>query len=203
MPVLHVEYRLCPEYPLPAAVEDTSTIYRALLFHQNISSSQLIFMGDSSGGGLVLLTIQSLIADQLPVPRGAIVISPWTDLSASGESHQRNRHTDVIINSDNSDWMVAQILGPNHTELSANSSIFSPLFGSFEKFPPMYINVGTAEVLEDDAKRVFLKAKEAGVDVTLEEGLHMMHTYPTFFLFFPEAKNTLNNIKEWTEKLLF
>lgn len=192
---------MCPEYPLPAAVEDTVAIYRTLL-RQNISPSQLIFMRDSAGGGLVLLTIRSLITQQLPVPRGAIVLSPWTDLSASGESHQRNRHSDMIVSSDNNDWTLAQLLGPNSTDLTANSSVFSPLFGLVKGFPPMYINVGTAEVLEDDARRVFIKAKEAGVDVTVEEGLHLMHVYPVFFSFFPEARNTLNNIKEWIETSL-
>jgi acetyl esterase/lipase len=198
--ILHVEYRRSPEHSLPAPVEDTVAIYRALLRH-NMSPSQMIFMGDSAGGGLSLLTIQSLITHQLPVPRGVIVLSPWADISASGESHTRNRHTDVILTSDNTSWIIEQLLGPNHTELSANSSVFSPLFGSFEGFPPMYINVGTAEILEDDARRVLQKAQEANVDVTFEEGLHLMHIYPIFFPYFPEARNTLNNINRWMNDL--
>jgi acetyl esterase/lipase len=198
--ILHVEYRLSPEHSLPAPVEDTIAIYRALL-RQNISPSQLIFMGDSAGGGLSLLTIQSLITHQLPVPRGVIVLSPWADISASGESYTRNRHTDVMLTSDNNGWIIEQLLGPNHTELSTNSSVFSPLFGSFEGFPPMYINVGTAEILEDDARRVLQKAQEADVDVTFEEGLHMMHVYPIFFSYFPEAQITLHNINRWLQTI--
>jgi acetyl esterase/lipase len=132
--VLHVEYRLSPEYPLPAPVEDTVAVYHALL-HRNMSSSQILMMDDSAGGGLSLLTIQSLITHQLPVPRGVIVLSPWTDPSTSGESHTRNRLTDVMLRSNNNNWMISQLLGPNHTELSANNSLFSPLFGSFEGFP--------------------------------------------------------------------
>jgi acetyl esterase/lipase len=144
-------------------------------------------MGDSAGGGLSLLTIQSLITHQLPVPRSVIVFSPWTDLSASGESYIRNRLTDVMLRNDNNNWMISQILGPNHSQLSANSSIFRPLFGSFEGFPSMYINVGTAEKLEDDSRLAFKKAQEASVNVTLEAGLHCMHVYPLFFPYYPET----------------
>jgi acetyl esterase/lipase len=198
--ILHVEYRLTPEHPLPAAVEDTIAIYRALL-HQNISPSQLFIMGDSAGGGLSLLTIQAIITHQLPVPSGVIVLSPWTDLSASGESYQRNRHTDVMLTSYNDDWIVAILLGPNYSQLSADSPTYSPLFGSFEGFPPMYISVGTAEILEDDSRRVLKKAQDAGIDVTFEEGLHLMHVYPVFFSYFPEARNTLDNINKWIQTL--
>jgi acetyl esterase/lipase len=198
--ILHVEYRLSPEHPLPAAVEDTVAVYRALL-HHNISPSQLLFMGDSAGGGLALLTVQAIITHQLSIPRGIIALSPWTDISASGESHTRNRHKDVMLKSENNHWMVAQLLGPNHHQLSADSPIFSPLFGSFEGFPPMYISVGTAEVLEDDSRRVLKKAQDAGIDVTFEEGLHMMHVYPVFFPFYPEARTTLDNINKWIQTI--
>ena len=198
--ILHVEYRLSPEHALPAPVEDAMAIYRTLL-RRKISPLQLTFMGDSAGGGLSLLTIQSLTEHKLPVPRGVVVLSPWTDISSSGESVQRNRDVDVMLNMDDNSWMVEQLLGPKHAELSPNSSVYSPLFGSFKGFPPMYINVGTAEVLEDDARGVWKKAQEEGVDVTFEEGLHLMHVYPAFFSYFPEARHTLDNIKQWLEKL--
>lgn len=94
--VLHLEYRLSPEHPLTSAVEDSIVLYRSLL-EQNYSSSQILFMGDSAGGGLALLTIQSIIAQGFDVPRGVVVLSPWTDLSASGESYQRNSQTDVLL----------------------------------------------------------------------------------------------------------
>jgi len=199
--ILHIEYRLSPEHPLPAAVEDTIAVYRALL-SQNISPSQLFIMGDSAGGGLALLTVQALIAQQSPVPRGIIALSPWTDLSASGESYQRNRDTDVIVRiSDNNNWATEQVLGPNHRQLSTKSPVFSPLFGSFEGFPSMYINVGTAEVLEDDGREVVKKAEDAGVYVTFEAGLHLLHCYPIFFPYYPEARNTLDNINKWIQTI--
>lgn len=198
--ILHIEYRLSPEHSLPAAVEDTVALYRALLRH-NVSPSQILIMGDSAGGGLSLLTVQALITHQLPVPRGVIVISAWADLSSSGESYQRNRYTDVMLNLDNNDWITTQLLGSNYIHLSVNNSMFSPMFGSFEGFPPLYITVGTAELLEDDSREVFKKANEAGVNVILEEGLHLMHVYPLLFPYCPEARNTMNNIHKWIQTI--
>jgi acetyl esterase/lipase len=158
-------------------------------------------MGDSAGGGLSLLTIQALIARQLPVPRGVIVISPWADLSVSGESYTRNDEIDLLLSIDDAKWTASQLLGPDHSHLTLNNSLFSPLFGSFEGFPSMYINVGTAEILEDDSRVILKRAQEAGVDVTFEEGLHMMHVYPMFFSYFPEARNTLDNINKWIQNI--
>jgi len=160
-------------------------------------------MGDSAGGGLCLLTIQTLLEHKLPVPRGVVVLSPWADLSASGESHIRNRHVDIVIqmNDDDNDWLLEQLLGPNYTQLSPNSSIYSPLFGSFADFPPMYINVGTAEILEDDSRRILAKAREVGVDITFEQGQHLMHCYPLLFLYCTEARNALEKINQWIERI--
>jgi monoterpene epsilon-lactone hydrolase len=191
-----LEYRLSPEHAVPAAVEDTIAIYRALI-RDGISPSQLFIMGDSAGGGLSLLTIQALIARQLPLPRGVIPISPWVDLSLSSESYTRNDEIDVMLNTVDAKWAASQLLGPNNSQLSLDSPSVSPLFGSFEGFPPMYVTVGTAEILEDEVRLMVEKAKQAHVDVTFEEGLHLMHVYPLFFFYYPEAQNTLNNINKW------
>jgi hypothetical protein len=198
--ILHLEYRLCPEHSHPAAVEDTVAVYRALL-HQSISPSQLLIMGDSAGGGLSLLTIQALIAHKLPVPRGVIVLSPWVDLTSSGESYSRNAAIDVMLNTDDTKWIASKLLGPNHSQHSLNNPLISPLFGSFEGFPPMYVTVGTAEILEDDSREIVKKAEKAGVDVTFEEGLHLAHVYPLFFSYYPEAQNTIDNIHKWIQRV--
>ncbi len=196
-----MEYRLCPEHHLPASVEDTVALYNALL-HQGISPSQLLFMGDSAGGGLSLLTVQAIITHKLPVPRGVIVLSPWADLSSSGESYSRNSETDKLVKGDLIKWMASRSLIPMNSQLSLNNPLISPLFGSFEGFPPMYVSVSTAEILEDDSREVVKKAEKAGVDVTFEVGLHMLHVYPVFFTYFPEARNTLNNISNWIQSTL-
>jgi len=192
--VLHIEYRLSPEHAAPAAVQDSLTVYRALL---NKNSFQFIFMGDSAGGGLALLTIQSIIQQKLSVPIGVIVLSPWADLSLSADSFTRNALTELQFSRDDFKWLVKQILGSNSSQLSANNSIFSALFGSFEGFPPTYVNVGTAEVLEDDARAVVTKAEQSGVNVTFEIGLHMLHVYPIYFLYYPEARQALDHIHHW------
>ncbi|CAF1313483.1 unnamed protein product [Rotaria sordida] len=198
--ILHVEYRLSPEHPLPAAVDDIVVLYCALL-RDNMSPSQMMIIGDSAGGGLSLLIVQALLAHQLPVPRGVIVISPWTDLSTSGESFTRNDEIDLIFTCHDVKWIASQLLDPNKSQLSLNNPLLSPLFGSFQGFPPMYITVGTAEILEDDSRRVLKKAQAVGVNVTFEEGLHLMHVYPIFFSYFPEARNTLDNINKWIQTI--
>lgn len=157
------------------------------------------FWGDSADGGLSLLTVQSLISQQYSIPRDVILISPWTDLSSSGQSYIRNRLADVLIRPESLTWGIKQVLGHNHEQIKRDDPIYSPLFGSFERFPPMYITVGTAEMLEDDSRQVFEKAKQIGIDVISEEGIHLAHAYPLFYLYYPEARNTLNNIKNWIQ----
>jgi len=195
-----VEYRLSPEHSFPAAVDDTIAVYRTLL-RNNIPPSQLILMGDSAGGGLSLLTIQALLAHELPIPRGVIAISPWTDLSTSRGSYTRNEKIDPMLNIGRIRWAAANVLSPNQSHISLYDPLISPLFGSFKGFPPMYVTVGTTELIEDDAREVVKKAQNAGVDVTFEEGLHLMHIYPLFFPYYPEARHTLDNINKWIQRL--
>jgi len=195
-----VEYRLSPEHSFPAAVDDTIAVYRTLL-RNNIPPSQLIFMGDSAGGGLALLTIQALLAHELPIPRGVIAISPWTDLSTSRESYTRNEKIDPMLSIDRIRWAAVNLLNPNQSQISLYDPLISPLFGSFKGFPPMYVTVGTTELIEDDSREMVKKAQDVGVDVTFEEGLHLMHIYPLFFPYYPEARNTLDNINKWIQRL--
>jgi acetyl esterase/lipase len=199
MSVIHLEYRLAPEHPLPSAVDDAVSLYNSLI-KENISPSQIIIMGDSAGGGLALLTIQKLISKQIPTPRGVVVVSPWTDLSASGQSYVRNRLTDAMLKPESVSWGIKHVLGHHHQQINHDHPMFSPLFGSFKHFPPMYITVGTAEILEDDSRELFKKAKQSGVNVTLEEGIDLAHVYPLFYPYYPEARKTLENIQKWTRK---
>ncbi|CAF3707842.1 unnamed protein product, partial [Rotaria sp. Silwood1] len=166
-------YRLSPEHPLPAAVDDIVALYCALL-RDKFSPSQMMIIDDLAGGGLSLLTVQALLAHQLPVP---------------------------LFTCHDVKWIASQVLDPNKSQLSQNNSLLSPLFGSLQEFPPMYITVGTAEILEDDSRRVLKKAQAVGVNVTFEEGLHLMHVYPVFFCYFPEARNTLDNINKWIQTI--
>lgn len=160
-------------------------------------------MGDSAGGAFAMLTVQSLISQGLDVPRGIVAFSPWTDLSASGESYRRNKHKDVMFtdSNENDDSMLTLFLGSNPLNLTANHPMISPLFGSFKGFPPMFITVGTAELFEDDSSRILIKAQNENVDITYEAGKHLMHIYPLFYQFFPEARQTLMKLDQWLKHL--
>lgn len=199
--VIHLEYRLAPEYQLSAAVDDALTLYRALL-HNRIHPSRLIFMSDSAGGGLTLLTVQALLVHHLPTPPAVILLYLWADFSSSGKSYKRNRSTDVVFSTEIITWGVKQIVGRNNTQKLRKDPLYSPLFGSFNGFPPMYITVGSAELLEDDGRQVAEKAQHAQVNVTLSVGQHLMHVYPMFFNYYPEAREILENISQWLEAIL-
>jgi len=199
--VLHIEYRQLPEFPLTAAVHDAVALYEALLEQDPTNHQRIIGMGDSAGGGLLLLTVQALINKTIPVPRLVVSISPWADLAYSGESYTKNKDIDQMINHTELEWVVAHIIGENKmteaSKIQAKNPIYSPAYGSFDKFPPMYLTVGSAELLASDSLLVYEKALAASVDVELEIGEHLMHTYPLFHLYFPEARQTLKNIHKW------
>ncbi|CAF5005198.1 unnamed protein product, partial [Rotaria sp. Silwood1] len=141
--IIHLEYRRAPEHPFPAAIDDSLTLYRAVL-QDGIFPSRLVIMSDSAGGGLTLLTIQALLARQLPKPRAGIILSAWADFSLSGESFTRNHLQDVILHAEGFPWTVEKILDLNHSQIMRDDPSYSPLFGSFKDFPPLYITVGTA-----------------------------------------------------------
>jgi len=114
----------------------------------------------------------------------------------------RNNDKEILVKRKTAQWISSYVLGVNRSELSLNNPLVSPLWGSFEGFPPMYISVGTAEIIEDDSQRLVAKARDAGVDVTFEQGEHLMHIYPMFFPYYPEARQSLENIRQWLQTLL-
>ena len=198
--VAHLEYRLLPEHSILDAIEDTVTLYRALL-RDGISPSRMIIMGDSAGGGLSLITIQTLLARGLPMPRGIVPISPFADVRLKQDSFKRNRFTDLMVNDAILKFTVHLICNSG-IKLAPDDPRISPLLGSFEGFPPMYITVSTDEMLEDISRELASKAQTAGVDVTLEIGQYLQHDYPLFFLYFPGARTSLEHIRQWIETKL-
>lgn len=191
---MHFEYDRTPENSIPSIAENAVTFYRHIL-DRGISSSRILIMGDSAGGGLTFLTIQSIINQNLPKPRAAITLSPWTDLMLTGESLKRNREVDVMLHAEQVLWMVEHVIRVDKND----AHLHSPLLGSLKGFPPLYVCFGTAEILEDDSKRIIEKAIDEGVDVTVEEGKHMMHVYPLFYYYFPEARQSLHRIQQWVD----
>ena len=186
--VLMPEYRLAPNYPFPAALEDALSVYDWLL-REGISAENIFIAGDSAGGGLTLATTLALRDEGRPLPAGIICLSPWTDLTFSGPSHETNAEKSVILHPDNLHlWTEAYIAFAD-----PRTPHISPAFADMANFPPMLIQVGSDEVLLDDARMVAERAKSAGVDMTLTIYKKMWHVWQTVAIL-PEAKRAFDEI---------
>lgn len=182
------EYRLAPEHPFPAAIEDSVAAYRWLLA-QGILPSNIMIVGESAGGGLCLATLLALRDQGIPLPVAAVAISPWTDLKCTGESYRtKNKVSLAPLNS----WTVFSkyYAGDNDPCLPW----ISPLYGDLHGLPPILINAGEDDELIDDSIRFAEKAKAAGVEVTLKVGERMVHCYPFLPPFIPEARQAMDEI---------
>jgi acetyl esterase/lipase len=190
--VLSLDYRLAPEHPFPAAVDDAVAAYRWLL-GQGVSADRVAIAGDSAGGGLTLATLLALRDAGDSLPACAVPISPWTDLEGTGESMRTRADVDIMIKPDKIkegvDWYAA-----GH---DLRDPYVSPLHGNYAGVPPLLIHVGDAEVLLDDAVRVAGRARAAGVDVTLEVWDEMPHVFQAFVSLLPEADQAVARIGEW------
>lgn len=169
------EYRLAPEHPFPAAVEDSLRAYRWLL-GQGIRPAHLVLAGDSAGGGLSVSTLLALRDAGEPLPCGAALMSPWTDLAATGES--------VTTRADADPWLSPERLGPGAAAYLAGANprnpLASPLYGDLRGLPPLAIHVGNDEVIRDDSTRLAARARAAGVPATLEVWDGMWHVFQAF-----------------------
>lgn len=187
------EYRLAPENPFPAALDDSLKIYRWLL-SSGFKPENILMAGESAGGGLCLATLLALKKKNIPLPVAAVAISPWTDLTCSGESYKtKNRLSPAPANS----WNVFS----QHYcgETPANHPLISPLFGNLKGLPPLFINSAVDDELFDDGEKFSQKAKTAGVDVTFRAGKGMLHCYPLLAPMFPEATLAMNEIAEFVK----
>jgi epsilon-lactone hydrolase len=182
------EYRLAPEHPFPAAVEDSISVYQWLV-DAGYTPDNMLLAGESAGGGLCLATLLALKEQNMPMPVAAVAISPWTDLTCSGDSYRtKNRVSPAPLNS----WNVFShyYVGEN----VATNPLISPLFGDPGGLPPMLINAGMDDELYDDGEKFYLKAREAGVDVTFRPGIGMIHCYPLLAPMFREATEAMEEI---------
>ena len=194
--ILFPEYRLAPENPFPAALNDALSAYRWLLA-EGFNASNIILAGDSAGGGLSLAIIQKLRDDDDPLPAGVICISPWTDLTMNHTSHRDKAHADPILRGDSLHLWASSYIADN----DPRNPLISPIFANFASFPPMLIQVGSEEVLLDDAKEVAKKAKSAGVDVTLSIYEGMWHVWQVFGVLLPESRAAFEEIGTFVREL--
>ena len=186
---LAIDYRLAPEHPFPAAVEDATAAYRWLLA-QGYKPGKIVIAGDSAGGGLAIVLLLAIRDAGLPMPAGAVPISPWTDLEGTGESVRTRAARDVMVTIDNLTGSAKQYYGSHDPK----DPLVSPVHGNFRGLPPMLIQVGDAEILLDDATRVATRAKAAGVEVELEVWDDMPHVWHVFAKLLPEGQQAIDKI---------
>ncbi len=182
------DYRLAPEHPFPAALEDALAAYSWLLARE--TSDDIVFLGDSAGGGLALATLLALRDRGMPLPAAAAVMSPWTDLTCTGETYRR---PDPLAPAGS--WHVFA----HHycAGQDPRNPMISPLYGDQRGLPPLLIHVGERESMLSDSTRLAEKAREAGVRVRLHVGRGMVHCYPVFSPKFPEARKAMDDICEF------
>jgi len=186
---LLLDYRLAPEPPYPAAVDDATAAYRWLL-DRGIAPGRVVIAGDSAGGGLTVATLLALRDAGLPLPAGGACISPWVDLTFSGASYRTRAAADPIVTRPGIDEMARAYLGAT----PARTPLASPLFADLRGLPPLLIHVGSDEVLLDDAVQLAERAKAAGVDTTLEVWDRMIHVWHWFLPMLDEAQSAVDGI---------
>ncbi|MDD2875866.1 MAG: alpha/beta hydrolase [Acidiphilium sp.] len=185
--VFAANYRLAPEHPFPAAVDDGVAAYRGLL-DQGTAPAHLAIAGDSAGGGLALAVLLKARAAGLPMPARAVLFSPWTDLAGTGAS---------AIENDGRDPMIKGGKVPEGAAIYLNGAdncdpLASPLYADLTGLPPLMIHVGANEVLRDDSVRFDAKARAAGVPSLLRVWPVVAHVWPMFHSFVPEGRQTLD-----------
>jgi acetyl esterase/lipase len=183
--VLGIDYRLAPENPFPAGVEDTVAAYRWLL-EQGVAPGRIVLVGDSAGGGIALSALTRIVAD-LPAPAGAVAISAWLDFEALGESMDTNADKDPF-NQRDVVLLVAQMYLAGGSATGA-SVLHAPLEG----LPPLLLQAGGDEVLVDDTRRMASRARAAGVDVTEHVWDGLYHDFP---IFDPTATSSVEALAE-------
>ncbi|HXO91080.1 MAG TPA: alpha/beta hydrolase [Stellaceae bacterium] len=195
--VLSVDYRLAPEYPFPAALDDAVAAYRWLLA-QEVAPRRIAVMGDSAGGGLALSLLLRLRDEGTPLPAAAVAVSPWTDLALTGRSFTANAGADPLLSADQARRFVGYYLAGADPRLP----YASPLYGEPTGLPPTIIQVGSDEVLRDDAVRMAERMRAAGCLVQLEIWPRMPHVWHLFAPVLPEAHRAIARIGEFVAEAM-
>ncbi len=182
-------YALAPEKPFPNGLNDAIKAYQYLLSN-GFNHQDIIFMGDSAGGGLVLATLLALKKDAIELPAGAVTLSPWTDLTHKSESLKTNIDKDPLTWHDSWTDFAVHYCGKK----DPSNPLISPIYGDLSGLPALQIYAGSDELLRDDSIRFAQKAKESGVSVDITIGDGMIHCYPACANMFTEATEAKNRI---------
>jgi len=184
---ISVDYRLAPEHPFPAAVDDAVVAYRALL-GEGVPSERIAFVGESAGGGLVAAALVALKDTDLPQPSAAAIFSPWADLTVSGASSTGKAAVDPALAPEALRIRSRDYLG----ERDAATPLASPIFADLTGLPPLLIQVGSHEILLDDAIRLAARAAEHDVPLELQVWAGVPHVFQGFAALLDDADNALN-----------
>ncbi len=189
---LGLDYRLAPENPFPAGLEDSIAAYRGLIA-AGVDPAKIVIAGDSCGGGQTVSTLVALRYLGEPMPAAGVCISPWVDLANTGESMTTNAEVDPVVQKELLDFMAQLFLG----ERDRRTPLASPLYADLHGLPPLLIQVGSAETLLDDSARLAERAKAAGVEVTLDVWDDMVHVWHMFAPILPEGQRAIDRAGEF------
>jgi epsilon-lactone hydrolase len=193
---LALDYRLAPEYPFPAAVDDATAAYRWLLA-QGYKPNKIVVSGDSAGGGLVLAALVALRDAKVALPACAVPISPWTDMEGTGASMKTNASKDPMIAPPGGNGGLFNMAKAYIGSADPKNPLASPLHADYRGLPPLLIQVGGTETLLDDSTRVAEKAQAAGVKVDLEIWDEMIHVWHVFAKLLPEGQQAIDRIGQY------
>ena len=191
------EYRLAPEYPFPAGLEDIHAVYQGMLKIYGISPQSMIIAGDEAGAALALALVHKLKEKKQALPAALVLISPWVDLTCSNEAMHTLRKCDKFLLKD----ALLGAAGRYTTADNVRNPFVSPLFGSFENFPPVFIQCGGKEILAADAEALAHKIEAAGGSVELDIWPDMWHFFQSMDAYAKEAHLAVEKMGQWVQSL--
>lgn len=197
-PIFALDYRLAPEDPFPAALEDALAAYHWLL-EKGIRPEDIAFVGDSAGGGLALATLIALRDAREKLPAAAALICPWTDLAGTGESIQTNAACDPFFNLDSIEANSAPLYAG---EYDLRHPLISPLYAELHDLPTMLIHAAADDILLDDSTRLLTRGKAAGLEITMEIWEEMWHVWHMYAGSVPEGREATIKIGEFLKQKL-
>ena len=195
--VVSFEYRLAPEHKYPAALEDGISVWEHLI-KKGYDSKHIILAGDSAGGNLVLCLTQHLLLDGRKPPRLLLLFSPWSDMTAKSKSYQQYDGKDPILTKDYVESVRDAVIG---TDAEPSDSIYSPLYGSFENFPPALVQVGKTEILYEDSASLVKKINKAGGRAKLDVEKDGWHVYQQMPL--PVANRAMKRLSDFVSAEIY